>query len=226
MTTSGYQLAHFIVHDHEVGCPEVVDGRGPGRRLRTELGLLPRLETQDHGVGRCLQVELDLTVGTLFDGDPLVLGVVPLDDRAIWAEDEALTLEAGRVVLAAEVDEGFEVCIAKLLWHLTAEPHPGGSPRRAPRLADLEGLVGQGEAVRDGDRFPLTGNARDGADGCRSWLVGQRGHLDRQRRQPSWRRGVASRRATVGPGRRGLGRGHAWEVFPFKRGIGAPEGLR
>lgn len=101
----GGNLPHLLVHDDEVGPAQRVQRRGACRRLLAELRLDERGIAEHDGVRGSLEVELEPAVGTRFDGDPLVPGVVRLDDAAVGPEDEALALEAGGVVLAAEVDD-------------------------------------------------------------------------------------------------------------------------
>ena len=104
----GGNLPHLLVHDDEVGPAQRVQRRGACRRLLAELRLDERGIAEHDGVRGSLEVELEPAVGTRFDGDPLVPGVVRLDDAAVGPEDEALALEAGGVVLAAEVDDRLE----------------------------------------------------------------------------------------------------------------------
>ena len=131
----GGNLPHLLVHDDEVGPAQRVQRRGACRRLLAELRLDERGIAEHDGVRGSLEVELEPAVGTRFDGDPLVPGVVRLDDAAVGPEDEALALEAGGVVLAAEVDQGLELLTAMRLGDGSAEAHPGGAPGGPPRSA-------------------------------------------------------------------------------------------
>ena len=171
----GGNLPHLLVHDDEVGPAQRVQRRGACRRLLAELRLDERGIAEHDGVRGSLEVELEPAVGTRFDGDPLVPGVVRLDDAAVGPEDEPLALEPGGGVLAAEVDDSLERLSPEALRDGPAEAHPGRPPCRSPRASDLERLVVEGQPDGGRDGLALSDDAGNRPDRVGPGRVGQRG---------------------------------------------------
>ncbi len=114
-----------------------------------------RVVVEQHRVGGGLDEVLDLlfALGGIRDGDPLVARVDRLHGGAAVAVDQALALEAGHVLVEAQVDQDLDALARPVGGNRAAQAEPGGSPGRAPDGADLVAGVFQAECLGRSDRL-------------------------------------------------------------------------
>lgn len=152
------QPPYVLVEHGEVHAPERVL-RFVARRLRVaERG---GQEAGDDGVGGGLDVQAHLLAapGGGADADPGGARVEPLHRGAVRPVHQALALEAGHVLVEAEVEERFDGPPGPCLGHGAGHPEPAGAPRRTPPSARLDRLGFSGQAL--GDRYGFAGRVPD-----------------------------------------------------------------
>ncbi len=163
----GHQLAEDLQVEHEVP-DRLVEHREihAGERVlrlaaRGVLVAEPRghegVVVEDDGVGGGLDVQADLlaALGGGADAHPLVARVEALHRGAVGAVDQALALEAGHVLVEAEIEDRLDGPPGPLLRHGAGDAEPAGTPGSAPAGAHLDGLGVGRESF--GDRHGLAG---------------------------------------------------------------------
>jgi hypothetical protein len=167
----GHQLAEDLeVHD-EVPHLRVEHGqvhpRDPvlrlvaGRAHVAELGRQEGVVVEDGGVGRGLDVQLDLLAARRLVGHahPLVVRVDALHRGAVGPVDQALALESGLVGVEAEVEQRLHGPARPLGRDGAAHGDPAGPPGHSPGVAHGQRLPGRYQAL--GDRHGFAGGVPD-----------------------------------------------------------------
>lgn len=163
----GHQLAEHLQVDHElphgfVEHREIHAGEGVLRfaargLLVTELRGQEGVVVEDDGVGSCLDVQPHLfaALDGGADAHPLVARVEALHRGAVGPVDQALALEAGHVLVEAEVEERLDGPPGPGLGDGAGRAEPTGAPGSTPPGARLDRLGLGGESF--GDRHRLAG---------------------------------------------------------------------
>ncbi len=144
------QAEHVVVAQRQVGALHPVDRVGRGGVERTHRR---RLEaTEEPGVAGCLDVEGErpgADMGQRHAGAPRVHAL----QRLAVQPHQSLGLEAGPVVVEAEVDDSLELAAHPVGRYVDGAAEPGGAPRSAPRAPHRERFVVLGHCLVVGDRF-------------------------------------------------------------------------